>query len=258
MSSKKSQKTGSKKSKSSKKEKEKAVKPEVAVAEPVPFLLYYFCCFCILPKKFRKDKRRIEREKKAEQEAAEDYEAPVEEVEVDLKKVDPKTAAVTKIQAMVRGYQAKEAMKEYWQEAVHEASQHWLQIVRARELAWLERERAIVARKQVKYQYLTLSSLYRLSIIKKVLVAFHHSLCSNTCKTFLRLLWRFSHKHPKRAQLSKGRVPHDSASCSTMFNSIYRQLAHNTGYGEATVLGVCANRSPHRARQRSSAAPLRR
>jgi C4-dicarboxylate-specific signal transduction histidine kinase len=152
MSSKKRPKSGSKKNSSSKKEKkdkEKAAKPEVAVAEPVHFLLYYFCCFCILPKKFRKDKRRIEREKRAQQDAVEETEVAVDDGAADLKAVDPKVVAATKIQAMVRGYQAKEAMKEYWQDALHEASQHWLQIVRARELAWLERERAIVARKQV-------------------------------------------------------------------------------------------------------------
>lgn len=143
-------KSASKKTKSGK--HGRAEKAEVPEAQPVPWYLYYFCCFCVLPKKFRKSKRRLERERmerdaRAAMEASSSLEAPPE-VNPEVI-VSEKHRAAVKIQAVVRGFQARQAVEEYWQHAISEASEHWLKIVRARELAWLEKERVIIARKQV-------------------------------------------------------------------------------------------------------------
>lgn len=136
-------------SKSSKKLKK--IKSTV-VAEEKPtssFFSYYFCCFCILPKRSRKLKRKLEKERL---ERPSSVETDNDEEGSEDDSVEPnasKKNAVIKIQSLVRGVQTRALMQEYWKEALEEANAHWLKIVRARELAWLIEERKLVARKQV-------------------------------------------------------------------------------------------------------------
>jgi hypothetical protein len=152
----KSEKNASKKNRSGKSGKSgKVAKVKPVVAEPVPWIYYYFCCFCVLPKKFRKNKRKMEQERREEEErvAREAAAAAAAEVPEPPGKFEPSIQhrAAVKIQALIRGYQAKQAMDEYWQLAVAEASDYWMQVIREREMAWLEKERKIVARKQVNF-----------------------------------------------------------------------------------------------------------
>lgn len=127
----------------------KSTKESVVVDEQPRknILAYYFCCFCVLPKQTRKLKRKAE---KARQERKESI-ATSEEEDGDDDSDDETEAATAaiKIQALIRGFQTRGLMSEYWKEALEEANAHWLKIVRAKELAWLIEERKLVARKQV-------------------------------------------------------------------------------------------------------------
>lgn len=130
--------------------KPKAAQGKVALEEePTRNLLtYYFCCFCILPKRTRKLKRRAEKASQELEESVETYEDEDEDEDSDDER-EERVAAAVRIQSLVRGFQTRGLMSEYWKEALEEANAHWLKIVRARELAWLIEERKLVARKQV-------------------------------------------------------------------------------------------------------------
>lgn len=134
-----------------KSKKKRALQAKPVTPESVHWFYYYFCCFCVLPKKFRKNKRKMELERveQMERDARESAtsEAPMDIVAKEAPSLRYKAAV--KIQSLVRGCQARQAMTDYWQTAIAEASEHWLKIIRAREMAWLEKERALVARKQV-------------------------------------------------------------------------------------------------------------
>ena len=153
---------------SQKSNSKKIVKPLKKVevpSTPVLWVYKYFCCFCILPRKFRKNRRKMEADKLREQELS-DLERSAQEVVVPLpteQTIDIQATAAIKIQAIIRGFQGRQAMKEYWEDAISKENAYWLAIVRARELAWLEKERAIVARKQFVLQYV--SDIFQTSLI---------------------------------------------------------------------------------------------
>ena len=144
-----SSRSSKKHSKSKKKSGSDKKGQQLPAAQPVPWYLY-FCCFCILPKKFRKNKRKLDHEAKLKEKVDSEVIAGENVLEPDGQ-TEPSIQhlAATKIQSIIRRYQAMDAIKEYRHEALKEANEHWMKIVRARELAWLEKERIIVARKQV-------------------------------------------------------------------------------------------------------------
>ena len=147
-------------------------------------LSYYFCCLCLLPKRFRKEKRKAQR--KIQNAVPVEAEAqPDQTISKDEKKI-----AATKIQAVVRGFQGRQAMKEYWSAAIEEESVYWLAIIRARELAWLEKERRIVARKQVRSIL-----VYHLHVIDRItpIPSFILFLC---CCSLCCNMLRMSSVHP--------------------------------------------------------------
>lgn len=133
-------------SRKAKNREEKAAKEEKKEGDATSTfsLSYYFCCLCLLPKRFRKAKRKA----KQQIQIAVPVEADIQPDQTASK--DEKKIAATKIQSVIRGFQGRQAMKEYWRMAIEEESAYWLAIIRARELAWLEKERRIVARKQVR------------------------------------------------------------------------------------------------------------
>lgn len=135
-------------------------------------LSYYFCCLCLLPKRFRKAKRRAQQQLQS----AIPVDAEVLPEQTIVSK-DDKTIAAIKIQSVMRGFQGRQAMKEYWRMAIEEESAYWLAIIRARELAWLEKERRIVARKQVPKTYMLMVS----RIKAKYFSCLNCAVCATIC-----------------------------------------------------------------------------
>lgn len=145
----------------------------------------YLCCLCLLPKRFRKEKRRTEREKKLHEQANQPVIADNSEMQVTStlgNKTDGTVNAVIKMQAVVRGFQGRRVMREWWRAAIEEESAYWLSIIRARELAWLEEERRVVARKQVWHYLDFVLRTYSFLLI----LCLEWSVCASVCRRYYR------------------------------------------------------------------------
>ena len=114
-------------------------------------LSYYFCCLCLIPKRYRKLNRQLERELALANKVDDESDEELDEEEATQPVVSIKTSSAIKIQSVMRMFLARILVKEAWESAIEEANRFWLVKIRAMEAQWMMKEQEIEARKQVMY-----------------------------------------------------------------------------------------------------------